>query len=58
MPVRHECDGCNVAVEGEDEDAFLDAYVAQVAQAHADWGYTDRAVRAYARRWFVDDGSA
>ena len=54
MGVRHECDGCGVVVEGDDVESFLDVYVAHVAEAHADWGYTDRAVRAYARRWFTD----
>ena len=56
MTVGRDCDGCGVRVEGDDVDAFLDRYVEHVAGAHADWGYSDKAVRAYARRWFVPDG--
>ena len=55
MTVRRECEGCGATIEADDVDAFVDAYAAHVAEAHADWGYTDRAVRAYVRRWFTPD---
>jgi SAM-dependent methyltransferase len=48
-------------VRGDGVEAFLDRYAAHVAESHADWGYSDRAVRAYARRWFatpIEDLSA
>ena len=51
VAIRRDCDGCGVAIAGDDVDGFLDAYVVHVAEAHADWGYSDKAVRAYARRW-------
>jgi hypothetical protein len=55
MTVRRECEGCGVAIEADDVDAFVDAYAAHVLETHADWGYTDRAVRSYVRRWFTSD---
>ena len=56
--VGRACEGCGVAVEGVDIDGFVDAYARHVLEAHADWGYTDRAVRAYVRRWFTPDATA
>jgi hypothetical protein len=57
MAVSHDCDGCGAHIEGEDVEAFLARYVEHTRTTHADWGYSDKAVRAYARRWFVpDDG--
>ena len=58
MTVRRDCEGCGRTIEGEDVDGFVDAYARHVLDAHADWGYTDRAVRAYVRRWFTPDAAA
>jgi hypothetical protein len=59
MPtVGRACEGCGVAISADDVDGFVDANVRHVLEAHADWGYTDRAVRAYVRRWFAPDSAA
>ena len=53
MTVAHECEACAARVEAPDLEGFLDRYVEHVAASHPDWGYSDKAVRAYAKRWFA-----
>ncbi len=54
MAIGRACEGCGQVIEADDVDGFVDAYAEHVLTAHADWGYTDRAVRAYVRRWFTE----
>ncbi len=46
--IGHQCEDCKATVEGDDLQAFGDAYIAHVRAAHADWPFPDVAIRNYA----------
>ena len=46
--ISHYCDECRARIEGNDIEAFGDAYIAHARSAHPDWPYPDVAIRNYA----------
>jgi GNAT superfamily N-acetyltransferase len=43
--ISHPCDACGAAIEGDDIDAYGEAFLVHVRADHPEWPYPDQAVR-------------